>query len=193
MNDTLTLTNSNNIYEFYNVKEKVFPNDLVKIKKYSFESVKGRVGDNSHKGNSTAEQLQKYLKKRVKERKEKIIDIAFSNSWKYFITLTFDSNNIINFPNGYSHDRAIQLLVSWLNNQRHKNKGMRYIIVSEFHKNGNLHFHGLFSHVNWTITPAINPHNNKYIYDNDTQIFNLEDYDLGFTTISEIKDSRKVS
>lgn len=194
MNDTLTLTNGIDIFQCYNLKEKVYSSGLTKVKKYSFDSIKGRTSKNLHNGNSTEEQLQKYLKKRVKERKEKIIDIAFSNSWTYFITLTFDPNNKLYFPNGYSHLVAIKLLVSWLNNLRHKNRGMRYIIVSEFHKgSGHLHFHGLFSNVHFNLTPAINPHTNRLIIDNGTQIYNLLDYDLGFTTISFIKDTKKVS
>lgn len=194
MTETLTLFNSHNIVEMYNFKEKVYSNGLVKLKKYSFDNIKGLPCNNSHNGKSTEKQLEQYLKKRVKERREKIIDIAFSNSWKYFLTLTFDPKNKKYFPLGYSHEQAIKLLTKWLNNQRKKNKDMKYIIVSEFHKeSGHLHFHGLFSHVNWSLTEAINPKTNKSIILNDTQIYNLNDYTFGFSTISLIKDSSKVS
>lgn len=193
-NDTLTIESINGFIEIFNTTEKVYSSGLRKIKRNSFDIIKGRLKDNSHNGKSTDEELDKYLKKRVKERKEKIIDLAFCNNWKYFITLTFDTKNKKYFPNGYSHDRAIQLLTMWLDNQRHKNKNMRYILVSEFHKeSGNLHFHGLFNNVNWTFSSAINPHSGKEIVKNGCKIFNLNDYNLGFTTISEIKDSRKVS
>ena len=194
MNETLTFTNSHDIYESYNLKEKVYPNGLVKLKKYSFDTIKGRISKNSHNGNSTKKELEKYLKKRVKERREKIIDLAFSNSWDYFVTLTFNPNDVNYFPNGYSHEVAIKLLSEWLHKQRRKNKYMRYIVVSEFHKeSGNLHFHGLFTHVNWSLSPAWNSKKNIPLVINGVEIFNLNDYDLGFTTISKIQDSRKVS
>lgn len=194
MTETLTLFNSHNIVEMYNFKEKVYSNGLVKLKKYSFDNIKGLSCNYSHNGTSTDKQLEQYLKKRVKERREKIIDIAFSNSWEYFLTLTFDPKNKKYFPFGYSHDQAIKLLTKWLNNQRKKNIYMKYIIVSEFHKeSGHLHFHGLFSHVNWSLSKAINPKTNNPIILNDTQIYNLNDYTLGFSTISLIKDSSKVS
>ena len=170
MSDTLTLINDSNIFEMYNLKEKVYSSGLIKIKKYSFDTIKGRCSNNSHNGKSTDEQLNKYLKKRVKDRKEKIIDLAFSNSWDFFVTLTFDPNNIDYFPDGYSHDIARNLLTKWINNQKHKNKHMRYIIVSEFHKNGNLHFHGLFSNVNWSLSKAINPNTNRPVIKNGCQV-----------------------
>lgn len=193
-NDTLIVTNNNSVYEIFNLKSKRYPNNLLKLKKCSFDTIKGLSKNNIHNGNSTEEQLKKYLKKRVKDRKEQIIDLALCNNWKYFVTLTFDSKNIEYFPNGYSHDRAIELLRKWIDNQKHKNNNMRYILVSEFHKeSGNLHFHGLFNNVSWTLKESVNPHNGKLITKNGCQIFNLCDYSLGFTTISEIKDSRKVS
>lgn len=194
MNDTLTIESINGFVELYNTKEKVYSSGFTKLKRNSFDTIKGKSKDNSHNGKSTDEQLQKYLKKRVKERKEKIIDIAFCNNWLYFITLTFDTKNKEYFPNGYSHETAIELLKKWINNQHHKNKNMRYILVSEFHKeSGNLHFHGLFNNVNWSFSSAINPHTGKEIIQNGCKVYNLNDYKYGFTTISEIKDTRKVS
>lgn len=194
MSDTLTLNNSHNIYEAFNLKEKVYPSGLVKQKKYSYDILKGRLQKNRHNGTSTEEQLEKYLKKRVKERREKIIDLAFSNSWEYFVTFTYDSKDKDNFPNGYTHKQAIELMKKWLNNQRHKNNDMIYLLVSEFHKeSGHLHFHGLFSHVRWDLSVAINSKTNKPLSLNGTPIYNLNDYEYGFTTISEIQDSKKVS
>lgn len=194
MSDTLTIRSVNGIYEIFNLTTKIYPSGFSKLKKNSFDTIKGRLIDNRHNGKSTEKELEKYLKKRVKERKEKIIDLAYCNSWKYFITLTFDTKNKEYFPKGYSHEQAILLLKKWINNQHNQNRGMRYIIVSEFHKeSGNLHFHGLFNNVNWSMTESINPHTNKKIIKNGCQIYNLDNYKLGFTTISEIKDSRKVS
>lgn len=194
MSDTLTLVNGSSIYEMYNLKSKVYPSGLEKLKKYSFDTIKGRKCLNQHNGNSTDEQLDKYLKKRVKQRKEKIIDFAYCNDWQYFVTLTFDTKNKENFPRGYSHEQAIFLLKKWINNQHNKNKNMRYILVSEFHKeSGNLHFHGLFSKVNWDLSIAFNSKTGKPLIENGVQVYNLNDYKYGFTTISEIKDSKKVS
>lgn len=194
MTNTLTLNNFHNIYEIFNLKEKVYPTGLVKFKKYSFDTIKGQVSKNLHNGTSTQKQLDDYLKKRVKERREKIIDIAISNSWQYFATFTYNPKNEEFFPNGYSHEEAISLMVKWLNNLRTKNKGMRYIIVSEFMKeSGLLHFHGLFSNVKWSLSQAYNYNTNEPLIVNDVPIYNLDDYDYGFTTVSQVKDTSSVS
>lgn len=194
--ETLTLINDSTIFEAFNVKEKIYSNGFTKIKKYSFDIIKGRCTKNNiHNGNSTDSQLEKYLKKRIKERREKIVDISLCNSWEYFVTLTFDPNNKEYFPNGYDYSQATNLMKKWLNNQKHKNKHMRYIIVQEFMKeSGLVHFHGLFSCINWDLSIATNP--NKHfepIIINGSQIYNLEDYDFGFSTVSIIKDTSKVS
>lgn len=71
---------------------------------------------------------------------------------------------------------------------------MSYILVPEFHKSGRLHFHGLVGNVpKWKMSKAINPHNNKLIKINNTQIYNLDNYKLGYTTISKIKSKEKVT
>lgn len=71
---------------------------------------------------------------------------------------------------------------------------MSYILVPEFHKSGRLHFHGLVGNVpKWKMSKAINPHTNKLIKINNTQIYNLDNYKLGYTTISKIKSKEKVT
>ena len=175
--NTLTITSDSGCYEIYNLKTKSYPSGFQKLITNSFDTFKGHSQQVLHNGKSTEEQLEKYLKKRVKERKEKIIDFAFCNDWQYFLTLTFDSKNKKFFPKGYNHEQAIELLRKWIDNQKHKNPKMKYIIVSEFHKESqHLHFHGLFSRVDWELVPGINPKTKKEIYINGCQIFNLKDY-----------------
>lgn len=59
---------------------------------------------------------------------------------------------------------------------------MRYLIVPELHKSGRIHFHGVFSDVpNWRLSPAKNSKTGECIYKNGSQVFNLDNYKLGFT------------
>lgn len=185
---------STGIFKFYNLVKKSYLDGSVKLKKSSFDIIKGQSRENRHTGTSTDEQLERFLQKRVKDRREKITDLGLNNKWEYFLTITFDPKDKKNFPDGYSHDQAIILLTKWINNQKHQNKNMSYLLVSEFHKKGQLHFHGLFSNVpKWKFSPAINPKTGREIYKNGVQIFNLDDYKYGYTTISYIQDSEKVS
>lgn len=191
--DVLTLcSNDIDIFYAYNSTLKKFDDNLVKCKRTSFDVIKGIPIYNKHDGTSTDEELELKTKAYLKKVKTNIIDLAYNNKnkFEYFITLTFSDKEI----GEYSHEKAIDLLKKWINNQKHQNKNMVYILVPEFHKSGRLHFHGLVGNVpRWKLEKAINPHTNKLIKINNTQIYNLTNYKLGYTTISKIKSHDKVT
>jgi hypothetical protein len=62
----------------------------------------------------------------VRRSKNTVRDIVQCNSWDYWVTFTFNPKKI----NRYDFDRCRHLMSLWLDRQ----KGMRYIIVPEFHK-----------------------------------------------------------
>ena len=193
MEGCFTLRNNQyGVLALYNTSKKIYSTGLVKLKKTSFGTIKGRVGKNTKNGNSTLEDLFKYHEKHLKEKKEKIMDLALNNNhWEYFVTLTFDDKE---FKNGYSHEEALKLLRKFIDNQQHQNKGMSYLMVSEFHKSGRLHFHGLFANVpKWKLKEARYPKSNRLIKENGKQIYNLTNYKLGYTTVSEVESQEKVS
>lgn len=174
----------------YNTKITRFSNGVVKYKRNSFVSAKGICLNNRHTGSYTEDDCAEKTKKYLKKVKENIINLAFNYSkWEYFITLTFDFRN----RGEYSHEKAIDLLTKWLNNQKHQNKNMIYLLVPEFHKSGRLHFHGLIANVpKWKLEEARTP-SSRLIKQNGLQIYNLVNYKLGFTTISKIQNQEKVS
>lgn len=179
------------IVKEYNTRKKTFSNGIVKIKKNSFSSLKGISRYNLHNGSSSLEQLDEYTKKYLKKVRSNIIDLAlnFSN-WEYFITLTFSDKEI----GEYTHEKAIEKLKKWINNQKQQNKNFTYLLVPEFHKSGRLHFHGLIANVpKWKFEKARNPTTGRLIKINNVQIYNLVNYKLGFTTISKIQNQEKVS
>lgn len=175
----------------YNTVIKKYATGLEKIRLNSYSNIKGLPKNNKHTGTSTEEQLERYRKKRVFKKQEQIRDLAYNfNKWEYFVTLTFD-DSLMN--NAYSHDKAINLLIKWINNQKVQNPNITYLLVPELHKSGRLHFHGLFANApKWKLSPAISP-KGRAIYKNGSKIYNLINYKLGFTTVSEIKDIDKVS
>lgn len=192
--ETLTHYSSKNhlFLEEYNTTKTIFKNGVEKIKKTSFSTLKGINKNNKHNGTMTEEELEEKTKKYLKKVKSNIIDLAFNyNKWEYFITLTFDFRGV----GEYSHEKAIELLTKWINNQKHQNKQMTYLLVPEFHKkSGHIHFHGLIANVpKWTFSEARNPKTNRLIKKNGLQIYNLDNYKLGFTTISLIQSQEKVS
>lgn len=181
------------IFYEYNSTKKIYSNNLVKIKKNSFSTLKGLYRDTIHNGTMSTECKEEKNRKYLKKVKTNIVDLAINyDKWEYFITLTFDDEK---FDDGvYSHEQAIEYLKKWINNQKHQNRQMTYLLVPEFHKEGKLHFHGLIANVpKWQFSKAINPHTYKPIIKNGLQIYNLDNYKLGFTTISKVQNQEKVS
>lgn len=169
----------------YNLIKKSYLDGTVKLKQYNYSIDVNKSRGGKHNGTSSEEELLSYNTRYLKKVREEIIDLALNNpDWDYFITLTFDNaDNSINCKN----------LIKWLDNQRHKNKKMKYLIVPEFQKNGRIHFHGLISGVNWSLQGAYNAKTGKPLYKNNKRIYNLLDFDLGFTTVSKVGNSIAVS
>lgn len=80
----------------------------------------------------------------VTRSKNKIHDLARSETWEYFITLTYDSSK----TDRYDYSACLKKCQKWLNNQRSRYaQDLAYIFVPEKHKDGAYHFHGLVANV----------------------------------------------
>lgn len=167
---------------FYNIKVFNYPNGMQKIIHYSFlVSVGNEKPFTSKKGSND---LKKFWRSTYLNRvRSKIFDYALSNKFEYFITLTFNPEIV----NSFDYLEVSNALKKWLNNQRHKCPNMGYLLVPELHKSGRIHFHGLVFGVDrWTLVNSGRRSKGDIIY-------NLADYNLGFTTITLIKDDTAVS
>lgn len=191
---TLLCLKNNEIDTFYayNLTLKKYSDNFVKCKRTNFANIKGFYAYNQHDGSLSAEELEEKSKKYLKKVRTNIIDLAYNNKerFDYFITLTFNNSEL---GGEYSHELAIEKLKKWINLQKKKNKNMSYILVPEFHKSGRLHFHGLVGNVpKWKLSRAVNAKTGEAMFIDHTAIYNLDDYKLGFTTISKIKSREKV-
>ena len=119
--------------------------------------------------------------------KNRIYNIARSNTWEWFITLTFERNN----TDASDYDMITYRLHIFLNNlQKRKCPDMKYLIVPELHDDKeNYHFHGLLSGVG----------NLRFCFSglfdkkNGLPIFNILDWNYGFTTATQVQDSSRAS
>lgn len=176
----------------YNTTIKTYANGEKNLKYHSYDNLKG-IARKRGEGSLTSEQKE-YLKyKNLLNTKSTIIDLIYHNGlikqWDYFITLTFDDNIV----NGYDYETCKNALVKWLNNQKHQNKNIEYVIVPEYHKSKRFHFHGVVRGVvKWHLSPATSK-SGRPIYKNGVRIYNLDNYKFGFTTISKIKNAEAVS
>lgn len=132
-----------------------------------------------------------------KRDKQKIFDLARSNTWHWFGTFTFDGTKI----NRYDYEECYKKLSKWLMNVRNRKcKDLKYLCIPEQHKNGAWHFHCLLANTEeLTFIRATNNNKDSKYYglplcDNKgREIYNIENFTIGFTNFSKVSDTRRVS
>lgn len=194
--DPKILKNSANhlILAEYNTVIKTYADGSQKIKSSSYSIYKGHSGKRNGSSKSDDEELKRLKYKNLYNSKSKLIDLVYHNSmispWEYFVTLTFDPEEV----DSLDYRAVSTALAKWTNNMKHQNPRMAYILVPELHKSGRIHWHGVFRDVpNWKLSPARSAKTNRLIYKNGVQIFNLDNYKYGHTTVSKIKNQEAVS
>jgi len=114
-----------------------------------------------------------------------IYELARSNHFDWFITLTFDKAKV----NRYDYDCCADAIKHFTDILR--KRGNQWLLVPEQHKDGAYHFHGLVSG-NLPLSPAIHEETGELLRDNHgRQIYNLDIYHYGFTTATKITDAAR--
>ena len=127
---------------------------------------------------------QESQRKSYNRAKNKLFDLLMSNTQiGYFVTLTFNSE----FVDRYSYSDIVRKLSQWLDN-RVRRCDLRYILVPEFHKDGAVHFHGFMNAEVLKIEKARSPKTGRLLSAKGKQIYNVNDFNLGFTTAVNIGD-----
>lgn len=119
------------------------------------------------------------------QSKNRIYNIARSNEWEWFITITFDRQKVR--ADNYNEVTAkLRTFIEHL--QERKCPDLKYLIVPEMHADGqHFHFHGLLANCG-EMRFAFSGK-----YDKGKPIFNMPDWSLGFTTATRVSDSQKAS
>lgn len=116
----------------------------------------------------------------------KIYEIARSEDWEYFITFTFNPNKV----DRQNYDDVTTKLKNCMYYLKSNfAPDLKYLLVPELHKDKkSFHFHGVLSNVGDLdfINSGIKINDTDYIY-------NLEQYYLGFSNCTKVKDTKKIS
>lgn len=138
---------------------------------------------------------------RAKRRaKAHVSDIARCNEFTQFVTLTLDAEKI----DRYDIKEITKKMTTWLQN-RVDRKGLKYLLIPELHKDGAIHFHGLFNDSlprqesgllsapdgGGTRRPADEAERNALLEQGFAPIFNLPDWGYGFTTAIDLYGDRR--
>lgn len=168
----------------YNVRIKVFPDGT----KQYFWSEKGQARDYEieDRPEKTGKEIERKKFENEKRAKQVVYDLARSNDFTYFITLTLDS-----CVNRFDYDVCCDEVKKYTNYL--SKRGCRWILVPEQHKNGAWHFHGLLAGPVKAVR-AINAHTGQLLFDkHGREVYNLTDYKAGFTTAVKVDGSPKVA
>lgn len=118
--------------------------------------------------------------------KSAIYDLAKSNYWDWFVTLTFDPQLV----DSTNYDTVVACIKKFIDrNRKTLAPDLVYLLVPEFHADKEkFHFHGLFADVGYMqfVESGLSDHSGNMIY-------NIYDWKYGFSTATKIQDSKKVS
>jgi hypothetical protein len=138
---------------------------------------------------------------RAKRRaKAHVSDIARCNDFTQFVTLTLDAEKL----DRYDMKEITKKLTTWLQN-RVDRKGLKYLLIPEYHKDGAIHFHGLFNDClprtesgllsapdgGGAKRPADEAERDALLKQGFAPIFNLPDWGYGFTTAIDLYGDRR--
>lgn len=168
----------------YNVRIKAFPNGT---RQYMW-SEKGQEREYKleDRPERTGEEVERKEVDNLKRAKEVVFDLARSNSFEWFITLTFGSG-----VDRFDYESCCDEIKKYTNYL--SKRGCRWIIVPEQHENGAWHFHGLLAGPVKAVR-ATNAHTGQLLVDNHgREVYNLTDYKSGFTTAVKLDGSPKVA
>lgn len=102
-----------------------------------------------------------------------------------FATFTYAPENI---DDRTSYDDCYNVIRGWLSNRVQRN-GLKYVAVPERHKKGGIHFHALMNSSALSFAPAYNPNTGAPIKHNRRQIYNLADWQYGYSTLELINNA----
>ncbi len=133
----------------------------------------------------TDKQIESIREKSMNRTKNKIYEIARSNKWEYFITLTFNPQKV----NSKNYDYVVDIVHDWLKKlKKEYAPDLYYMLVPELHSDKKKwHFHGLLGN-----TGNIRFIDSGHMSGKDI-IYNMPQFLYGFSTATKVKDSNKVS
>ena len=179
-------------YEEYNRKTTDYGNGQLEIVAYhhprtrrigekQIAATKNPVLSDKAQGMRTHKQLYA-IRRRIK-------GYAMTNDFKWFVTLTFNPEKI----NSLNYDTAKTALLKWCRLIRNRYKKFDYLLIPELHKSGAVHFHGLLGDVPADFVEAVNPKTNKPVIRHNRQVYNLTDWEHGFSDCEMIENHEKAA
>lgn len=147
---------------------------------------KGGANPNSEISDAEQEMRTKHQMYAIKRR---IRGLALCNPFKWFVTMTINPKR----GNRFDYDLSKTMLLKWCRLMRDRYGKLEYLIVPELHKSGAVHFHGLLGDVPANFVQALNPRTQEPIVKNGKEVYNLQDWDAGFSLCEQIASKERTA
>lgn len=143
--------------------------------------------DNKFKTSDKAQEER--TRQQVYAIRRKIKGYALCNNFRWFVTLTFNPKKV----NSSNYETAKNTLLKWCRWMRDTYNKFDYLMIPELHKSGAVHFHGLLGDVPAQFVEAIHPKTGEPITRHDRQVYNLADWEYGFSDCEEIESPERAA
>lgn len=134
------------MFNFISKKSEVYK-ESVKLYMYNekyfrlirFKALRQKGFEDEKKNKTGFKNDEENQRTNLSHTKSRIRELALANSFEYFATITVNSD----FGDRFHLDEVQNLLKKQIRNIRLKNPNFKYLFITEKHKNGAFHFHGL--------------------------------------------------
>lgn len=169
--------------------ERALKHGSIKQTNENRNSVEDDISNKSDNKRSSEDDILDNKKRSEIESRNRTIQnlygIARSNKWDLFLTVTFNPQLV----NSADYEEVVKKTQNWLNNLKKRvAPNMKYLLVPELHADGKKwHFHGLLADCNELTLIETN------IVRNGKTVYNLGNWKYGFTEVTKVEDTRRVS
>lgn len=159
---------------------RVYPDGTVQFRILPLSYFSGMEQTDKAQGTPDGQNADMYKRISCYKSKQLMFDIARSNSWDCFCTLTYDPQCLDRYDYNQIYDKT-QTFIRYL--RRHD---CQYLLIPELHKDGAVHVHGLIS---GPLPCVFSGH-----YDDAKRpIYNASGYHLGWSNLTRVADQARVS
>lgn len=130
----------------------------------------------------------------MNKTKRHVMDLALNNRFTYFITLTFARSPDNQNEYGLEDEYRFETMHKWLKKMVRKHGKFNYIVVPERHKSGEVHFH-MIADLPSTVelVQGTNAKTGKPMIRKGYKVYNLPEWEYGFTDVEAIRSSNGVA
>lgn len=130
----------------------------------------------------------------MNKTKRHVMDLALNNRFTHFVTFTFAQSPDKKNEYGLEDEYRFKIMRMWLKKMVRKHGKFNYIVVPERHKSGEIHFHMLADLPNTVeLVQGTNAKTGKLMIRKGYKVFNLPEWEYGFTDVETIRSNNGVA